>query len=73
MNPKWLMEGFIPGSKSFRLGIALMTSGLENAISTDEAVCIPSVPSKVSIENPSKKEEVNKSHPGVSNGNNKIK
>jgi len=67
------MEGFIPGSKSLRLGIALITSGLENAINTDAAVWIPKVPTKVSMENPRKKEDINKSQPGVSNGNNKIK
>jgi len=67
------MEGFIPVSNSLRLGIAFITSGLENAIRTEEAVWIPMVPIKVSMLNPSIKEDKSNSQPGVSKGSNRIK
>jgi hypothetical protein len=67
------MEGFIPGSNSLRLGIALITIGLAKAMNTDDAVCIPSVPIKVSMLKPIRKEAISNSQPGVSKGSNRIK
>ncbi|HQI45598.1 MAG TPA: hypothetical protein PLC59_06050, partial [Bacteroidales bacterium] len=46
--------------------------GLQNAINTHAAACMPVVSENISTEIPIAKEAVNNNHLGVSNGSNKI-
>jgi hypothetical protein len=63
----------MPGSNSFLLVILLITIGRKKAKSTEDAVCIPRVPLKISMQNPIANDENNNNQPGTSNGRRSIK
>ncbi len=67
------MDGCITDSYSLFEPILLIIIGRAKAISTEEAVCIPNVPVKISMLNPSANEEIRSNHPDTSKGSNKIK
>lgn len=53
--------------------ILLNIIGRAKAINTDAAVCMPSVPEKISILKPNANDEMSNNQPGTSKGSNKIK
>jgi hypothetical protein len=72
LNPISFIPGAIPGSRPLLPEINLIRLGLQKAINTEAAVCIPGVWAKISMVNPRTKEDVSNNHPGVSKGSSSI-